>query len=591
MCLEGKNGSVDFESKSTEPFFKVFDEIISNLRNLDQFDLATLEKHIKWCNKLTQLASTYGQVSSFVHEFDYSSKHPFNGCRTYLKMVHVYFCQIDQSLRVLKKNARHPKHLKKLRTLRCQCPVFNSMGESMTRIHQIRSDKGHDFYNDEEFVNDSFECLMQSRQELGVDKLIHYFNLDNSCPWIKWPMGIRPLFKLLIALFYLSTTPLSRSIFGIFSTAKLTKFYVKQFGDSCSVRKLPQFINRFYNSRIFHFIAWATNLFNYKVQALDLVLKKRQSHWSIGPKSIERCGDNSEKDHKAIECMLLKPRKFDGDNLVLFIHGGGFVAFTKKSGIHFLRSIVLSTGAAVLSVEYSFSPEVKHPVALQECLDVYLDLVSSDPMTGFKPKNILLVGDSAGAHLALGVAIAIAEIRQMQMSSNEKLIPLPRAINSSYAITSGLMGHLWPSRALIEPLLTPGVVFTFSNAHSGPIDEEVYFKEHGCHWLSDEMTIRKAMSQINSRISDPFFNLLGYKHFDRLKDVPLYIQANEFDMLLDDSIELAKCWKGPVVMDFIPNGLHGWILYDFLMNSKFAGPHLVINRLKETLERQVSESE
>lgn len=54
-------------------------------------------------------------------------------------------------------------------------------------------------------------------------------------------------------------------------------------------------------------------------------------------------------------------------------------------------------GCSILSVDYTVSPEVKFPVALQQLLDVYL-FVSSDKNNeineclGFKPEEFILAG-------------------------------------------------------------------------------------------------------------------------------------------------------------------------------------------------------
>lgn len=89
---------------------------------------------------------------------------------------------------------------------------------------------------------------------------------------------------------------------------------------------------------------------------------------------------------------------------VVWVHGGAFVAGS-KDGIENYAVMLANEGYAVVGVDYEWAPEIKYPGQVrqvEECLqqlnnvknEYYLDL-----------NNIILVGDSAGAHIAAQAAL------------------------------------------------------------------------------------------------------------------------------------------------------------------------------------------
>ncbi len=105
----------------------------------------------------------------------------------------------------------------------------------------------------------------------------------------------------------------------------------------------------------------------------------------------------------------------DSEAVILYIHGGGFVA----GGIDYARGFasVLSeiTGLKVFFPAYRLAPENKHPAALKDCLNTYRYLINK---LGIPSDKIILCGESAGGGLVYTVS---ARLREMKL-------PLPRGI-------------------------------------------------------------------------------------------------------------------------------------------------------------------
>jgi acetyl esterase len=91
---------------------------------------------------------------------------------------------------------------------------------------------------------------------------------------------------------------------------------------------------------------------------------------------------------------------------LIFIHGGGCVLGNLDTHDRIMRLFAARSGAAVLGVDYRLAPEHRFPTQLDE-IAATLDWLAKDGAgAGIDPMRLALGGDSAGAHLSLGSAIA-----------------------------------------------------------------------------------------------------------------------------------------------------------------------------------------
>jgi acetyl esterase len=100
-------------------------------------------------------------------------------------------------------------------------------------------------------------------------------------------------------------------------------------------------------------------------------------------------------------------RPTDGENLpvLIYLHGGGWVLFSLDSHDRLMREYAARSGCAVVGVDYSRSPEVRFPTALDEIGGVCDWLRDHGTEHGLDPSRIAIGGDSAGGNLALSTAI------------------------------------------------------------------------------------------------------------------------------------------------------------------------------------------
>lgn len=98
--------------------------------------------------------------------------------------------------------------------------------------------------------------------------------------------------------------------------------------------------------------------------------------------------------------------------IFLHIHGGGWVLSNAGSQDPYLERIADESGMIAASIEYRLAPEHPSPAAENDCFDVAHYLMSPQSMAVFAQdekvrKNIVISGESAGAHLAASTMIAL----------------------------------------------------------------------------------------------------------------------------------------------------------------------------------------
>lgn len=86
-------------------------------------------------------------------------------------------------------------------------------------------------------------------------------------------------------------------------------------------------------------------------------------------------------------------------HVVLYVHGGAFVAFSPRTHRGLVAELASRTARSVFSVDYRLAPEYPFPAAADDVLRAYAWLLDS----GVPASAVIVAGDSAGGHLALGL--------------------------------------------------------------------------------------------------------------------------------------------------------------------------------------------
>ncbi len=86
------------------------------------------------------------------------------------------------------------------------------------------------------------------------------------------------------------------------------------------------------------------------------------------------------------------------NKIVYHIHGGGFVNGNTRMAFPFLAYFAKNFGYDVYSADYRLTPQYTFMESIQDCEDGYKVLLER-----YDPKNIILMGESAGGNLVLAL--------------------------------------------------------------------------------------------------------------------------------------------------------------------------------------------
>jgi acetyl esterase/lipase len=197
---------------------------------------------------------------------------------------------------------------------------------------------------------------------------------------------------------------------------------------------------------------------------------------------------------------------------IIFSHGGGYVLGSTTSHQALIGEIADAAGVDTLGINYRLAPEHPFPAGLDDLIAAYRYVLDS----GIPAEKIALAGDSAGGGLTLS---GLLTIRQQGL-------PSPRC---AYVISP------WTDLTTTLPTMT-------THAELDPI----------CTLES----LQGLSGLYSGNPKDPIASPL---HGDWSGQPPLYIQVGEYEILLDDSRELAKKARAAgvdVSLEISPMGVH-----------------------------------
>lgn len=106
-----------------------------------------------------------------------------------------------------------------------------------------------------------------------------------------------------------------------------------------------------------------------------------------------------------VRALLYRPQSGMARGAILHMHGGGWIAGTADMMATFCADIAERHGVIVLSVDYRLAPEASGDAALDDCFTALSWLGVNAGRLGVSPDRIAVMGDSAGANLAAGIAL------------------------------------------------------------------------------------------------------------------------------------------------------------------------------------------
>lgn len=188
--------------------------------------------------------------------------------------------------------------------------------------------------------------------------------------------------------------------------------------------------------------------------------------WRAGGPAMERSVDTTIA---AVRARIHIPLKAPTLGAMLYLHGGGWTMFSIDTHDRLMREYALRSGAVVVGIDYSLSPEAKFPAALDEVVAALEWLAGQGAAYGIDPARLAIGGDSAGANLAVAAALKLREkggpgLRAMLLNygafSPESTPSFERYGGPRYMLTPAEMQYFWSNYTsgpgeLSNPLVAP----------------------------------------------------------------------------------------------------------------------------------------
>ncbi|MGE8941387.1 alpha/beta hydrolase [Leptospira interrogans] len=108
---------------------------------------------------------------------------------------------------------------------------------------------------------------------------------------------------------------------------------------------------------------------------------------------------------------------------IVWIHGGGFLS-GGKSLIGNYAKIIAGSGYGVVAIDYALAPDAKYPTPARQANAALAFLKANGHTLNLDTDRIVIAGDSAGAHIAAQLGIALSNPDYARATGVEPAVPL-----------------------------------------------------------------------------------------------------------------------------------------------------------------------
>ena len=166
------------------------------------------------------------------------------------------------------------------------------------------------------------------------------------------------------------------------------------------------------------------------------------------------------------EASCLEKDQIKGRKIMLFLHGGGWATEHVENYERVCSRMAQATGQTVAAVEYRLAPEHRFPTAFDDCYAAAKELYTNHAILNADPKQITVIGDSAGGNLAAAVCLKARDTGDFQV---ERQILIYPAVNNDYSENSP---YLSVRRYGTEYLLTAGKMRDYINFYASAEEDK-----------------------------------------------------------------------------------------------------------------------
>ncbi len=128
----------------------------------------------------------------------------------------------------------------------------------------------------------------------------------------------------------------------------------------------------------------------------SLLNNKFDQHAANIPRSLKKNTNISIRQISGRDVFHLSPKAAKSDKVIIYLHGGAYIANLSKIHWEFIGVLLSETNASFIVPDYPLAPDANYFDVFSFMDEVYRQAISET-----SPENIIIMGDSAGGGLAL----------------------------------------------------------------------------------------------------------------------------------------------------------------------------------------------
>ena len=238
---------------------------------------------------------------------------------------------------------------------------------------------------------------------------------------------------------------------------------------------------------------------------------------------------------------IFKKKKYPTDKLILVLHGGAYVSRMMFYYRWLNKRYCDACGGTVIHFEYRCAPEDTWPAPLEDTMKVWNWILAQ----GWKPENIITVGDSAGGHLNIALQMKLHELGMAQ----------PRAaVCMSPWLDMTASGPSYMENYKVDPVFgIRGETPEESAVNDLLMKSELYM------WLGDHDRKDPYISPVFADIDSTF--------------PELFVTVGGDEMLMSDSVTIVEKYKAAGVNAELLVGegmFHAYPVYELFPEANYA---------------------
>lgn len=187
-----------------------------------------------------------------------------------------------------------------------------------------------------------------------------------------------------------------------------------------------------------------------------------------------------------------------GARVIYYIHGSGYISCSPWTHRGLVSELSRRLCRPAYAVRYRRAPKYRFPAAHDDILNGYLWLIDQ----GHTARDIIVMGDSAGGHLALGLC---GQLRELGVDQPAALIGFSSVVDPTWQLATAHNAHVWDQ---------------FISANTGRRITQTYF--------------------VDTDFSDPRLDVLATVGPDL---PPMLLQAGGSEVLASDSQHFAAALR------------------------------------------------